>query len=188
MKIVVVDNGGQWTHREYRVLRDLGAEATIVPYTTPLAQIEADGIVLSGGALSMEGTNPTLGEEGHYIDQANVPILGICLAHHFMATHFGGEVRRASSPEFGRVELEVDWAGSPILEGTPDRFHVWASHNDEVSRLPSVFRQVAHSPSCQVEVMAHTSRPLYGIQFHPEVEHTEHGVKIFENFLGLCHR
>ncbi len=188
MKIAVVDNGGQWTHREYRVLRDLGVEARVVPYTTPLAELDADGLVLSGGALSMEGTHPTLGEEGTYLDSAQVPILAICVGHHFMAAHFGGEVRRAASPEFGRVALEVDHSDSGLMEGLPPRFNVWASHNDEVAVLPPVFRVLAHSPSCQVEMMAHTSRPLFGVQFHPEVEHTEHGVRIFENFLALCRR
>lgn len=188
MKVVVVDNGGQWTHREYRVLRDLGAEATILANTTPLDQIEADGLVLSGGALSLEGTHLTLGEEGSYLDRAPVPILAICVGHQFMAVHFGGEVHRAPAPEFGRVELDVDDGAPPLLEGLPPRFHVWASHNDEVVRVPPEFRILAHSSSCQVEIMAHQSRPLYGIQFHPEVEHTEHGERIFQNFLDLCHR
>jgi GMP synthase (glutamine-hydrolysing) len=188
MKISVIDNGGQWTHREYRVLRDLGVEARMVPNTTLLEELDADGIVLSGGAASLEGTSAPLGEEGNYLDRASVPILGICVGHQFMAIHFGGDVQKASRPEFGRITLEVDEAASPIFKGVPRTFNAWASHNDEVQRLPEGFSLVAHSSSCQVEAMAHMKRPLFGLQFHPEVEHTEHGESIFQNFVSLCHR
>jgi GMP synthase (glutamine-hydrolysing) len=188
MKIPVIDNGGQWTHREYRVLRDLGAEAKIVPYSTSLSDLDADGIVLSGGAASLEGTTMALGEEGSYLEEATVPILAICVGHQFMAIHFGGKVVKAPHPEFGRVALEIDQTTSPLFAGVPAKFNVWASHNDEVVALPEGFQLLAHSPSCKVEAMAHSTRPLFGLQFHPEVEHTEHGERIFQNFLSLCRR
>lgn len=188
MRVPVVDNGGQWTHREWRVLRDLGAETRIVPNTTPFEELEADGIVLSGGALSLEGTDAPLGAVGSYLDRGEVPVLAICVGHQFLARHFGGKVARAPSPEFGRVQLTVDRPGSPLFRDIPVSLQVWASHSDEVSVLPPNFEVLAHSPSCHVEAMAHLSRPIYGLQFHPEVEHTERGVAFFENFLSLCHR
>ncbi len=188
MRIPVVDNGGQWTHREYRVLRDLGVETGIVPNTTSLEDLHADGIVLSGGALSLEGTGDPLGRTASYVDDGSVPILAICLGHQFLARHFGGTVARAEVPEFGRVDLEVDRPDSPLFAGIPARLHVWSNHNDEVVRLPPEFDLVAHSTHCRVQVMAHRTRPIFGVQFHPEVEHTEHGTAIFQNFVGLCRK
>jgi GMP synthase (glutamine-hydrolysing) len=188
MKIPVVDNGGQWTHREYRVLRDLGVESRIVPNTEPYESLDADGIVLSGGALSLEGSDTPLGRVGEWIDHATVPVLGICVGHQFLGRHFGGRVALAPSPEFGRVELVVDAPDHPLFEGLPPRFSVWASHNDQVETPPPGWRLLAHSPSCAVEAMAHPERPIWGVQFHPEVEHSEHGTELFRRFLALCRR
>ena len=188
MKVPVVDNGGQWTHREWRVLRDLGADTRIVPNSTPFEELDADGIVLSGGALSLEGTSDPLGRAGEYLERSRVPVLAICLGHEFLARHFGGALARATSPEFGRVSLTVDRPDSPLFEGLPATMQVWASHSDEVSVVPPEFDVLAHSPSCRVEAMAHRTRPVFGLQFHPEVEHTEHGTQFFENFLKLCRR
>ncbi len=188
MKIPVIDNGGQWTHREYRVLRDLGAEARIVPNSTPWSDLEADGVVLSGGALSLEGTDAPLGQVGEWIDRAPVPVLGICVGHQFLARHFGGVVRRAQTPEFGRVPLVVDGESDPLFQGLPRSLQVWASHNDEVVRPPPGWHRLAHSPTCAVEAMSHPTRPIWGLQFHPEVEHTEKGRELFENFLAQCRR
>jgi GMP synthase (glutamine-hydrolysing) len=187
MRIPVLDNGGQWTHREYRVLRDLGVDSRIVPNTTPFEQLDADGIVLSGGALSLEGADTPLGRVAEWIDRVPVPVLGICVGHQFLGRHFGGVVRRAD-PEFGRVDLTVDDPAHPLFQGLPDRLRVWASHNDQVVRLPPGWRGLAHSPSCRFEAMAHPDRPIVGVQFHPEVDHTEHGREILERFVGLCRR
>ncbi len=188
MKIPVLDNGGQWTHREYRVLRDLGVYSRIVPNTTPIEELDADGIVLSGGALSLEGANTPLGRVAEWIDRVPVPVLGICLGHEFLGRHFGGTVTRADQPEFGRVELTVDAPDHPLFEGLPARLHVWASHNDQVVRAPPGWRTLAHSPACPVEAMAHPDRPILGVQFHPEVEHTEHGRDLLGRFVQLCRR
>ncbi len=118
MKIPVLDNGGQWTHREWRVLRDLGADTSIVPNTTPFAELHADGVVLSGGALSLEGTNAPLGRVGEWIDSVDVPVLAICVGHQYLGRHFGGKVVR-SSPEFGSVDLVVDRTDHPLFAGLP---------------------------------------------------------------------
>lgn len=186
MKIPVVDNGGQWTHREYRVLRDLGVESRIVANTDPTAADGADGVVLSGGALSLEGTDTPLGRVGEWIDRTSVPVLGICVGHQFLGRHFGGRVARAPAPEFGRVELLVDGPGHPMFAGLPDRFQVWASHNDQVAEPPPGWTLLAHSSSCAVEAMAHPTRPIWGMQFHPEVEHSEHGTELLRRFVALC--
>ncbi len=188
MRIFVVDNGGQWTHREWRVLRDLGAETKIIPNSTPLSDIEeakVDGLVLSGGAARINWETLRLGRVGEYLEKAKFPILGICLGLQFMALHFGGDVGPCEPPEFGKTEIRVS-GESPILKGVPAKFTAWESHNDEVNSLPKDFQIVAHSNNCKVQAMHHKSRPLFGLQFHPEVEDTEFGEKIFENFIEIC--
>ena len=187
MNVPVVDNGGQWTHREWRVLRELGAESRIVPNTTPLERLNADGIVLSGGALSLEGSSAPLGRVDEWIDLAAVPVLAICVGHQFLARHFGGRVG-GGAPEFGSVELTVDRPDDRLFEGLPRQLHVWASHNDQVTAPPPGWTVLAHSAACAVEAMADPRRPVWGVQFHPEVEHTEGGREIFRHFLEACRR
>lgn len=188
-RIIVIDNGGQWTHREWRMLRDMGIDTEILPNTTPFEELDVDGLVLSGGAPRV-GLEDTLGECGTYLDEAEVPILGICAGHQFMAGHFGGEAEAAGTPEFGKTELVLADGVSQddILAGLPERSQVWESHNDEVTIVPDGFENLASSADCQVQAMRHTERPLFGLQFHPEVSHTEYGEQIFQNFIDLCKR
>jgi len=187
VKVPVIDNGGQWTHREWRVLRDLGADSRIVPNSTPLEELDADGVVLSGGALSLEGSSEPLGRVDEWIDRIGVPVLAICVGHQFLGRHFGGRVERGG-PEFGSVDLVVDRPDHLLFSGLPSRFRVWASHSDQVSVPPPGWSVLAHSPSCPVEAMSHPDRPVWGVQFHPEVEHTEGGREIFRHFLTACRR
>ena len=187
MKIPVLDNGGQWTHREWRVLRDLGVESAIVPNTTPYRDLAADGIVLSGGALSLEGTDAPLGAVDAWIDRADVPILAICIGHQFLGRHFGGTLGRVA-PEFGSVDLVVDRPDHPLFAGLPQRLRVWANHNDTVVTPPPGWAVLGHSAACPIEAMAHPDRPIWGVQFHPEVEHTEGGREIFRHFVEACRR
>ncbi|MCI4356874.1 MAG: GMP synthase subunit A [Thermoplasmata archaeon] len=187
MKVAVVDNGGQWTHREYRVLRDLNVDAEIVPNDRPWSQINADAAVLSGGALSLEGTN-RLGAVADWIDSVPVPVLGICVGHQFLGRHFGGKVARSPSPEFGRVGVDLVGADEPLFEGLPRHFTVWENHNDNVVEPPPGWTSFARSESCPVQAMRHPSKPIWGVQFHPEVEHTEGGQRVFENFVRLARR
>ncbi len=187
MRIWVIDNGGQWTHREWRVLRYLKQDTKMVDNQTPLAELQdaqLDGLLLSGGAPRV-GVDGELGLCGEYLDGLDVPIMGICAGLQFMARHFGGEAAPGDPPEFGAVEMVVTDPGD-ILEGVPERSTVWASHHDEVSRVPDDFRVLAHSETCPVQVMRHNERPLFGLQFHPEVEHTQAGVTMFENFVRIC--
>jgi GMP synthase (glutamine-hydrolysing) len=185
--VPVVDNGGQWTHREWRVLRDLGADSRIVPNATPYEAMEADGIVLSGGALSLEGSDSPLGRVDEWIDRTDVPVLAICLGHEFLGRHFGGRIDRGG-PEFGSVDLTVDRPDHPLFAGLAPKLKVWASHNDQVVEPPAGWTVLAHSASCPVEAMAHPSKPIWGVQFHPEVEHTQGGREMFRHFLDLCRR
>ncbi len=190
MKIFVVDNGGQWTHREWRVLRDIGVETKIIPNTFPLEKLNEEGVnglVLSGGAARIAWESVKLGRIGEYLDRAKFPVLGICVGHQFLALHFGGKAGPAEIPEFGKTEIEVI-RDSPLFEGLPKKFVVWESHNDEVKTVPEEFEVFASSENCRVQAMQHKLKPFFGIQFHPEVEQTEFGEDIFRNFVKICEK
>ncbi len=184
MKIFVVDNGGQWTHREWRVLKYLDVETKIIPNNTPFDQIDVDALVLSGGSPHVGAEAEKMGRQGEYLDKADFPILAICAGMHFMATHFGGKVGAARLPEFGKATLYVD-EEDDLFRSLPQQFTVWESHNDEVTLVPDSFQILAHSDNCPIESLKKRDKPFYALQFHPEVENTEHGYEIFKNFLRV---
>lgn len=185
MKVYVVDNGGQWTHREWRVLKYLKVDTKIVPNTVSFDSIkDADALILSGGAPRVAMDAERMGNNGEFLDEAEFPILGICAGMQFMVNHFGGLTGPADSPEFGRVDLNVHKQDRLFLD-LPETFTVWASHNDEAKTVPDGFIVTASSSSCPVEAIESENRPLYGLQFHPEVENTEYGMDIFKNFLRI---
>jgi len=189
VKIYVVDNGGQWTHREWRTLRDLDVETKIIPNTTSFEDIikeGIDGLVLSGGAPRI-GLKDELGNTSEYLEKADFPILGICAGHHFMGRFFGGKVTPSKTPEFGKIELQLI-KKDRLFNGVSEKSIVWESHNDEVSELPEDFEVLAKSESCKIQAMKYSKKPFYGVQFHPEVEHTEYGELIFKNFVNMCER
>ena len=187
LTIDVVDNGGQWTHREWRILRYLGVNTRIIPNSTNLHEIRnLDGLVLSGGAARV-GLTGELGNCSELLT-LSIPILGICAGHQFMARHYGGEASEAKKPEFGSAEITLIENGGPIFEDTPSRQIVWESHNDEVSLLPPGFTITAKSISCAIQAMQNLELKRFGLQFHPEVNDTEFGSKIFENFVDICKR
>ncbi|MCL4412952.1 MAG: GMP synthase subunit A [Candidatus Thermoplasmatota archaeon] len=188
MKVYVMDNGGQWTHREWRVLRDLGIDTEIRRNDSPIESIsDADALVLSGGAPSITYESFKLGNTGLYLDQLKIPILGICIGAQYIGMHYGGKVGPAAHPEFGRVQITVANKGS-LLDGIPDEFYAWESHNDEVKEIPDGFELLASSSTCPIQAFSNDDTKRYGIQFHPEVEHTQFGEKIFRNFVELCVR
>ena len=188
IKIYVVDNGGQWTHREWRVLRDLDVDTKIVPNTASFDEAsDANGIVLSGGAPRV-GVESKLGNCAEILKKATFPVLGICAGHQYIARFFGGKATPAKKPEFGKVELKILKNETDIFKGVPEKSIVWLSHNDEVSVLPPNFERIAESESCRVQAMKHKTKPVYGLQFHPEVEHTECGEQIFKNFVRICEK
>ena len=187
-RIYVIDNGGQWTHREWRTLRDLEVQTNIVPNTTRFKDLQKEnvqGLVLSGGTPRI-GLDGSLGNCAEYLLKADFPILGICAGHQFMARHFGGKVKPSKLPEFGQVELALCVDDDPLFAGIPKKSIVWESHNDEVTTMPKDFLRLGHSENCTIQAMRHTKKPFYGLQFHPEVEHTQFGEQIFKNFIHLC--
>lgn len=187
MRVYVVDNGGQWTHREWRVLRDLGADAKIVENTTPLSSFKGvDAVVLSGGAPSIFYEKDKLGLQEQYLEELEIPILAICVGAQLMAEHFGGKAGPAKYPEYGKTEIEI-YEHDEIFEGIPDKIVVWESHNDEIKE-PGILIPLAKSSNCQYQAVKHPTRAIYGVQFHPEVEHTEYGEKLFNNFMALAKR
>jgi GMP synthase (glutamine-hydrolysing) len=188
VKIYVIDNGGQWTHREWRTLRDLDVETKIMPNTADFKEIKnVDGLVLSGGAPRV-GIESNLGNCTEFLKRAKYPILGICAGHQFIARFFGGEAKPSKIPEFGKVELTLQKNNIDLFRDVPKKSIVWESHNDEVSKLPKDFELLASSENCEIQAMRHKDKPLYGLQFHPEVEHTEYGEQIFKNFVTICEK
>jgi len=190
MKIVVIDNGGQYAHRIYRNFQDLDVDVDILPNSTPVDEIMADGLAFSGsgGSIGTKEESP-MGNCGEYLDNFKGPILAMCAGHQLTATHFGGKVGPATVPEFGKTEVFVDKAEG-ILKGVPaesesNSMVVWNSHNDEVSELSEKLEVLAHSKDCPFEVIKHKTKPIWGVQFHPEVQHTEYGEQIFENFVEI---
>jgi GMP synthase (glutamine-hydrolysing) len=185
MKVYVIDNGGQWTHREWRVLKYLEVDTKVVPNTTPFDELGGvDALVLSGGAPRVALDVDRMGRNGEYLDRADFPILGICAGMQFTCTKFGGKTEPAKIPEFGKALLFVD-EEDELFRGVPRQFSVWESHNDEVTVVPDSFQVLAHSENCLYEAVKMKTRPIYGLQFHPEVENTEYGYEIFKNFLRV---
>ena len=185
--IYVIDNGGQWTHREWRMLRDLEVETHIVPNTTLLQKLkrkDIHGLVLSGGAPRI-GLDGNLGNCAEYLDNADFPILGICAGHQFMARHFGGTVKPSKLPEFGQIKLTLCIDDDPLFIGVPKKSIVWESHNDEVKEAPN-FTVLAYSENCKIQAIKHIKKPFYGVQFHPEVNNTEFGKEILGNFVKVA--
>jgi len=183
--IDVVDNGGQWTHREWRMLRYLGVDTIIVDNDTPVDDLrKLDGLVLSGGAARV-GLTGELGNCGAFLE-LDLPILGICAGHQFMARFYGGAAREAPEPEFGVMEINLENNGGMIFANTADAQIVWESHNDEVHEIPNKFFITASSVSCEVQGMENQKGDRFGLQFHPEVNDSEYGKEIFENFVSIC--
>jgi GMP synthase (glutamine-hydrolysing) len=169
-------------------VRDLEIKTQIIPNTLPLTELnklELDGLVLSGGAPRIGSELPKLGNTGEYLESLELPILGICVGFHFIALHYGGTAGPALTAEFGKAEIFIDEPDDLFL-GLPKNFQAWESHNDEIKTLTDDFIKLAHSTNCQIQAFKYKRKPFYGVQFHPEVEHTEHGYEIFKNFLRLC--
>ncbi|WP_435195914.1 GMP synthase subunit A [Natronomonas sp. EA1] len=179
-RIVVVDNHGQFTHLEHRTLRDLGVDTEIVDNDTPASEVEADGIVLSGGP-DMD----RIGRAPEYLE-LDVPVLGICLGMQLIANELDGTVGSGEYGGYADVTVEILDDEDPLVGSLAPETRVWASHADEVKTVPEGFSVTAKSDVCGVEAMADTGRDLYGVQWHPEVAHTEQGEDVFENFLALC--
>ena len=179
-KIVVVDNHGQFTHLEQRALRDMGVDTDLVENDAPPEEIDADGIVLSGGP-DMDD----IGRCGEYLEM-DVPVLGICLGMQIMAAELDGSVGGGEYGGYADVTVDVLREDDPLTGSLAPETRVWASHADEVKELPDGFELTGESDVCDVEAMSDTDRDLYGVQWHPEVAHTAEGEELFENFRQIC--
>jgi GMP synthase (glutamine-hydrolysing) len=180
LPIYVVNNFGQFNHLIHRALRDLDIDVAMIPNTTPPEQVlrGCRGIILGGGP-----TIERAGNASDYLD-LGLPVLGICLGLHIIAQKFGGAVHPGKSGGYGFVEVEIS-DHDEILKGYPHTIPVWASHADEVSVMPKGFRVLAHSSVCSHEAIAHETKHIYGLQWHPEVSHTFEGKRVFENFNAI---
>ena len=181
--ILVVNNYGQFCHLIHRTVRDLDMNAQIVKNTLCVDELiayEPHGIILSGG--------PDIKRAGNcvqYIKDVDVPVLGICLGHQLIAKAFEGEVETGTQGGYASVSVQVI-EEDEILKGLGPTINTWASHADKVSRMPDGFVQLARSDICEIEAMKHPDRPIYGVQWHPEVSHTQNGEELFLNFLNIC--
>jgi len=180
--IVVVDFGSQYTQLIARRLRELNVYSEIVPPTVPAAEIAARapaGLILSGGPRSVSEPGAPM------LDRAaldlGVPTLGICYGMQVLTTAFGGRVGSAPSREFGHAIVTLGREGR-LFAGLPETVRVWASHGDLVAEAPRGFDVVATSANAPVAAMQDTNRNVYGLLFHPEVVHTEHGAEILRRF------
>lgn len=197
--ILIIDNGSQYTHLIKRSCRDLDFNAQILnakANKTEFEKLLADKtdplshIILSGGPSSVYTDPPSLCS---YIctltkdNKLNLPILGICYGQQMIAHIFGAEVAKGKSAEYGFSQIFIDKEDALFsgLETHGKSFRAWASHFDEVKMLPTGFESLAHSEICKFEAIKHTTKNIFGVQFHPEVWHTENGEKIIQNFLKV---
>jgi len=185
-RIDVVDNHGQFTHLERRALRDIGVDTRILENTTHPTDIDADGLVLSGGPDSA-GEAESGGRCGEYLG-LGIPVLGICLGMQIISTELGGEVGPGEYGGYADVTVEITDDEDPLVGSLAPETRVWTSHADEVKEVPPGFVRTARSEVCGVEAMANAREGLYGVQWHPEVAHTEQGTEVFENFRTICER
>lgn len=184
--LLVLDFGSQYTQLIARRVRELGVRSEIHRGDLGAEEIRGlapIGVVLSGGPASVYEDGAVLPDPEVF--SLGVPVLGLCYGLQVMAEVLGGKVEPAGQREFGRAELEAD-SSCPLFAGTPDRQGVWMSHGDRVLSLPPGFSAVAHTANSPVAAMADLDKRFFGIQFHPEVRHTEYGRTIVENFLTLC--
>ena len=179
-RIVVIDNHGQFTHLEHRALRDLGVDTDLVDNDVDPDDVEADGIVLSGGP-DMDRA----GRSAEYLDREE-PVLGICLGMQLIAQELGGSVDSGEYGGYADVTVDILDDEDPLIGSLAPETRVWASHADEVKTLPDGFIHTGTSDVCGIEAMSDVDRDLYGVQWHPEVIHTEQGEEVFENFRDIC--
>lgn len=186
--VLILDFGSQFAQLIARRVRELGVHSLLVAPGTPieiLRGLGAKGIIMSGGPASVfeEGAprcDPAVLEMG-------IPVLGICYGMQLGCQMLGFEVRPAESREYGRAHLDIH-DGQGLMHGIPPRTTVWMSHGDQVQDARGDLAVLASTETCPVAVVAHRSKPFFGVQFHPEVTHTPHGIDVLRNFLyNECH-
>ncbi len=179
----ILDFGSQYTQVIARRVRECSVYSRIYHYSTPAAQLKRDGVVgliLSGGPASVYAPDAPLPDRGVF--KLGIPVLGICYGLQLMGHLLGGRVERSARREYGHGDLEIDSARS-LFHDLPRRLKVWNSHGDHLTRLPRGFEAIAHTENAPFAAMEEPKRRLFAIQFHPEVNHTDQGVRILDNFL-----
>ncbi len=185
-KILILDFGSQYTQLIARRVREAHVYCELHPFDLDLAAIRAfapTGIILSGGPKSVyEPEAPAVTED---LFDLGVPILGICYGMQLMSRHFGGEVVPAGKREFGHADLHAAGKPGPLFDGffVEGKSPVWMSHGDHVSRVPAGFEVVAETANAPVCAIQDVGRRLYGVQFHPEVNHTPRGELLIDTFV-----
>jgi len=186
-KIIVLDFGSQYSHLICRRIRDFSVYAELVPYDISLKELKKlnpKGIIFSGGPSSVydsKAPKPT-----KKIFQLQIPILGICYGHQIIVNNFGGKVKRVNK-EYGSAVLSID-DNSDIFSGVGNSIRAWMSHGDEAKLVPDDFKIIGHTENARAAAISNKQKTVYGIQFHPEVVHTENGNEILKNFvLKVCH-
>ena len=181
--IVVLDFGGQYAQLIARRIREARVYSELIPYDTPVEEIlarEPKGIILSGGP------NSVYGERAPQVDERlfdlGVPSLGICYGMQLMALSLGGKVGATQIREYGRSDLRIKEHGL-LFAGTPEEQVAWTSHGDAVFAPPEGFTVTAETPSVPIIAFEEPEKGYFGVQFHPEVRHTEYGMEMLKNFL-----
>ena len=181
--VLILDFGGQYDQLIARRVREAKVYCEILPYNTTIDRIKSlnpKGIILTGGPASViEEGAPFCDRE---LFELGIPVLGICYGMQLMSVMLGGEVAEARQREYGKTDIRLD-GSSKLFQGLESDTYCWMSHTFYVSKLPDGFKVTASSDSCPVAAMEDEKRKLYGVQFHPEVEHTPEGRLMLNNFL-----
>ncbi len=181
--ILILDFGSQYTQLIARRVRENKVFSRIIPYNTPAKEIAAlapKGIILSGGPASVKEKKSPVPDKG--IFKLGIPILGICYGMQVMAEMLGGKVKHTKEREFGKTELFID-DNADLFTRLPGNFTCWASHGDHVTKMPPGFHTSAHTMNAPIAAISNSRKKMFGVQFHPEVTHTEKGSQILSNFL-----
>ncbi|MFH1962289.1 MAG: glutamine-hydrolyzing GMP synthase [bacterium] len=178
--IIVLDFGSQYTQLIARRIREMNVYCEILPFDTEIKDIKGiKGIILSGGPASVYDEQAPCGNPEMF--QYDLPILGICYGLQWMVQSLGGEIIQASKREYGRSEMTVT-KSDELFSEIPTNLSVWMSHGDQAARLPEGFTVLAKTENAPYTAIRGKEN-LYGVQFHPEVAHTEYGINILKNFL-----
>lgn len=181
--VIIVDFGGQYAQLIARRVRECGVYCEILPYTKSADEIlshQPKGIILSGGPSSVNAADAPKMDKAVF--EAGVPVLGICYGMQLMCQTLGGNVARPEKHEYGHTVFYRD-GSSPLFEGVSEKTAVWMSHGDSVADMPAGFGLAGHTDLTPTAAVADEARRLYGVQFHPEVVHTEEGTEMLKNFL-----
>lgn len=181
--VLVIDFGGQYNQLIARRVREHNVYCEIVPYTCSIKKIKdknPEGIIFTGGPNSVYGDNtPKVDKE---IFELGIPILGICYGHQLISYTLGGAVKSPDVREYGKAEIIID-NDCVLFEGIDKKNTCWMSHTDYVEKVPEGFKVAAHTKQCPVAAMYNEEKKIYGVQFHPEVQHTPFGKDMLSNFL-----